>query len=373
LTVRPSDRLTVIGTILLLAVTACSHKPPANFAPDPNFIRGLRQIRITTSSTAACPGGVIGASYEAQLESGLWYPFANRYDKKRPPKLHVLFLRRNSLEASPLENGNWAASPDPTVSAMNGFRLTAFMRENPGVQGVATVEPDYSCMPHAFSFEGEPGQEGEPGGNGPDVTVRLRYLRSPFYPKLLVAAIEVGAAPPFYVFADGETIAPADWLIVDSRGGHGGRGLQGGRGLAGAQGAPGCPGGAGGAGGRGGPGGPGGGGGYGGRVTVIVPSDEPLLAGLVDGQSSAGEGGPGGPGGQGGSGGKGGVVQGRPGQQCQAGAAGLNGPDGKAGPSGPGGYPGPRMQILKVSRAEVFGGRVPDALAQLIDYSDSRR
>src|SRR6185503_19546070 len=186
---------------------------------------------------------------------------------------------------SALGDGNWAAAPDPTLSAMNGFRLTAFMRDNPSVQGFATVEPEYSCMPHAFSFEGEPGQPGGTGANGPDVTVRLRYLRSPFYQRLLVASVEVGLAPPIYVFSEADRIPPADWIIIETRGGRGGRGAAGTAGQNGANGAPGCPGGAGGAGGPGGPGGNGGSGGRGGRVTVIVPSSEPLLAGLVDGRS----------------------------------------------------------------------------------------
>ena len=336
------------GLPLVLAVflAACSsHKPPADFAPDPAFIRGMRQIRITAGPQRVCPGGLISASYEAQLESGLWMPFARTYDKKRPPKLHVVFLRRASPDAIPHESGDWTAAPDPSISAMHGYRLTAFMREYPSVQGFTTIEPDYSCMPHAFSFEGEPGPVGASGANGPDVTVRLRYLKSPYYPKLLAAAIEVGSAPPFYVFADANQIPPADWLIVESRG-------------------------AGGAGGPGGPGGPGGGGGRGGRVTVIVPADQPLLAGLVDARSPGGVGGAGGAGGAGGSGGKGGVIQGSPGQQCQAGAAGADGPKGQAGGEGPVGIPGPRAQILPVSRAEVFGARVSPPLAELVAYTE---
>jgi hypothetical protein len=358
--------------MIALAV-GCSHKPPATFAPDPEFIRGMRALRVTATPARVCPGGLINAYYEAQLESGLWYPFARTYDKKRPPKLHIVFLRRTSPEASPLADGNWATAPDPTLSAMNGFRLTAFMRDNPTVQGFATVEPEYSCVPHAFSFEGEPGPPGGTGANGPDVTVRLRYLSSPFYQKLLVASVEVGVAPPIYVFSEADRIPPADWIIIETRGGRGGRGTAGTPGQNGANGAPGCPGGAGGAGGPGGPGGNGGGGGRGGRVTVIVPSNEPLLAGLVEGQSIGGQGGGGGPGGNGGAGGKGGVIQGSPGQQCQTGSNGAEGAKGRAGTEGPDGPPGPRPSLLTVSRSEVFGSRVSEQLAQLISYSDARK
>src|SRR5207244_6551483 len=42
------------------------------------------------------------------------------------------------------------------------------------------------------------------------------------------------------------------------------------------------------------------------RITVVVPVNQPLLAGLVEGRSWGGKGGPGGAGGKGGRGGKGG-------------------------------------------------------------------
>src|SRR5207247_1182048 len=87
-----------------------------------------------------------------------------------------------------------------------------------------------------------PGGAGQAGGNGPDVTVRLAILRSRFYDKLIVAAVEVGYSRPYYVFADGNTIPPANWLWVESRGGRGGAGTSGqngGDGAAGQKGAAG--------------------------------------------------------------------------------------------------------------------------------------
>ncbi len=65
-------------------------------------------------------------------------------------------------------------------------------------------------------------------------------------------------------------------------------------------------------------------------------------------------------------------MQGSPGQQCQAGAAGNQGAKGGEGPAGPTGIPGPRAQILTVPASEVFGALVPDALQQLVAYSESR-
>src|SRR5213594_4958062 len=96
-------------------------------------------------------------------------------------------------------------------------------------------------MGHSFSFWGEPGGVGQPGGNGPDVTVRLAVLRSPFYDKLFVAGIQVGLAPPFYVLQDATAVPPADWLVIESRGGRGGTGTAGAKGSDGAAGAEGCP------------------------------------------------------------------------------------------------------------------------------------
>lgn len=360
-----------VWSVLCVALVGCSKKPPANFAPDPGLVGQLRQVRIQTPPRA-CPGQVIPASYTAVHESGLHLPFERRYDRNRPPKLHVSFLNRTSPDAVSQGDGDWSTYPDPLRTAMTGFRLTAFLRANPAVNGAATVEPEYSCLQHAWGFEGESGPEGGAGAGGPDVTVRVGYLRSPFYERLLVAAIEVGAAEPLYVFADGEAIPPADWLIVESRGGRGGRGVSGARGAAGTNGAPGCPGAPGSAGGPGGPGGPGGSGGRGGRITIIVPAEEPLLAGLVDWRSEGGRGGAGGAGGQGGAGGKGGAPQGAPAQVCQAGANGSDGARGAGGREGPDGPPGPRAQIVPVSRAELWGVRARPELRQLVDYSNDR-
>src|SRR5205807_9557637 len=131
-------------------------------------------------------------------------------------------------------------------------------------------------------------------------------VRSPHVERLLVAGIEVGNAPPFYTVTDANTVPPRDWLIIESRGGRGGRGLAGTRGAKGADGQAGCPAGDGGAGAPGGRGGPGGSGGRGGRITIIVPTEVPFLAGLVDARPPGGPAGDGGPGGDGRPGGSGG-------------------------------------------------------------------
>jgi hypothetical protein len=322
---------------------------------------------MRTSPALVCPGGRIQATYEALLDDGSVVPFATKYDKKNPPPLHVVFLRFTSGEAAARESGSWDTYPDPLLSVHHGFRLSVFLRDKPSINAFEVVEPDYSCIPHIFAFEGKPGgRRGGAGEQGPDVVVRLDIVRSPYYERLLLAEISVGAAPPFYLMADANAIPPADWVVVESRGGAGGRGEDGTDGAKGADGEPGCPGGPGGAGGAGGNGGPGGPGGSGGEVTVVVPDEQPLLAGLVEARTPGGEGGSGGEPGKGGEGGAGGAVRGDA-RRCQAGAAGAQGPTGRAGSDGPDGARGPSVRVYTVPRNQVFGPHVPPELAGLLE------
>src|SRR5438094_9217599 len=231
--------LTTFCATLLLA--ACSHAPPEGFAPDPGLVAQIRDIRIVTTYTRACPGATVSANYEAVLSGGARVPFSRSYDKKHPPRLHVVFLDRESPDAVSQEDGDWVTERDPLATVSTGFRLTATLRANSKVTSTVVVPPYYGCMPHTFTFSGEPGGAGEAGGNGPDVTIRLAGVRSPFYDKLYVAGFQVGMAPPFYILGDPTSVAPADWLIVESRGGRGGAGLAGGNGTDGSAGAGGCP------------------------------------------------------------------------------------------------------------------------------------
>jgi hypothetical protein len=355
---------------LPLVFFACAKKPPADFAPDPGLVGRIDSIRIIVPS-AVCPGATIPAQYEAVLDDGSLIPFATKYDDDHPPPLHVVFLSRYSPAAVALENGYWATSDDPLSSALEGVPLQVIFRAKPGVIGRATVAPVYGCAEHAFRFEGATGGRGGQGGRGPDVTVRMGLLSSPFVSRLIVAEIAVEQAPPFYVLADADQVPPADWIIVGADGGRGGRGVDGRSGRAGTAGQPGCPGTPGGAGGAGGDGGPGGPGGSGGRVTIIVPDSDPFLAGLVDARSEGGEGGQGGKAGKGGAGGAGGAAQGDP-RRCKAGSSGANGPDGRSGRDAPEAQRGSRPQVLTVP-GSAFGARPDPRLEALINYHEGAR
>jgi hypothetical protein len=365
---RASRSKAVVLLTILGVLAACSSKPPPDFAPDPALVARIVEIRMLTDGEWVCPGNVVRTSYDAILEDGSVVPFSTRYDDDNPPALHVVFLRLTSGEAAARKDGTWNTDGDPVRSMMTGFRLNAFLLAKPSVNVSRVIYPDYSCSRHAFSFLGGGGKRGQSGQPGPDVAVRLDIMESPFYDRLLVAGVEVGAAPPFYVFSDANMVPPADWLMVESKGGAGGRGIDGAEGATGAKGTDGCPAGVGGAGGRGGNGGPGGPGGPGGRTLVVVPSERPLLAGMVDSQSSGGVGGKGGrpgPGGPGGEGGRGNAGT----RRCQNGAAGPAGEDGAAGAPGPEGSGGPRAQVMTVPAAELFND---PRLRPLVDYNRSR-
>jgi hypothetical protein len=363
-----------IATSGALLLIDCAHAPPADFVPDPGLVAQIRDLRFNTMPPRVCPGGTIQASYDAILADGSHVPFARTYDEKHPPRLHVVFLERSSPDALSPNNGDWVTNASPLWTAMTGFRLTAALAAKPTVHASVVVPPDYSCLPHSFSVSGEPGGAAQAGGNGPDVTVRLAILRSPFYDRLLVAAVEVGYAPPFYVLADGTMIPPANWLDVESRGGRGGQGTAGQNGADGAAGQAGCPAQPGGPGGNGGGGGSGGSGGRGGRVTIIVSADNPFLAGLVDARSPGGSGGAGGAGGSAGKGGKGGAG-GSSGdnRRCVDAADGALGQRGNPGAAGPQGAPGSRPEIVTLPTADVFGSPVPPELGALIGQAAGRR
>src|SRR5213594_1885416 len=132
-----------------IAVTAaCGPKgPPPSFAPDPGLVEQIREIRVSTA-TSACPGESFSAVYTAVLNDGSLVPFETRYDKDNPPRLHVVFLQRSSNEATPLEGGGWTTYRDPLATAMTGFRLSAALKAKPTVSTSTVVTPEYTCLQH---------------------------------------------------------------------------------------------------------------------------------------------------------------------------------------------------------------------------------
>src|SRR3989449_6085407 len=217
----------LFGPVALSVFAACSHKPPPDFAPDPALLAHIREIQIKTTAAAACPGAGIAAAYDAVLDDAPHVPFQHTYDKKHPPRLHMVFLDLSSSMARANSDGYWVMAQDPLLSAASGFELHAYLKAKPGIQGSVTVAPDYGCAPHAFGFAGEQGGPSQAGGNGPDVTVRIGRGRSPFYDRLIIVGVQVGMQAPFYELYDGRSVPPADFVVIESRGGRGGPGGSG--------------------------------------------------------------------------------------------------------------------------------------------------
>lgn len=350
---------------LVFAVMACGpSRPPADFAPDPSLVEEITAIRMYPQTDAVCTGANLPMRYTAVLRNGTELPFETRYDEDDPPALHVIMLERRSVEAEPRRDGDWDMASDPLLTAMSGFRLGAVLKVKPTLAATTVIAPSYDCHRRAFRFAGRGGPRGSSGGSGPDVTVRVGQLDTPFHEGVVIASIAVGAAEPFYVFAHGDRIPPADWLLVETRGGSGGRGVSGVDGrdaeTCGEAGAP------------GGPGGPGGNGGDGGRIRIVVPRDNQFLAGLIDVANHGGAGGQGGPGGEGGRGGDQ-LPSGRDssgtGRTCTPGAAGADGPEGPAGRTG---RVGPPIVTDVLPGGAVFGEVIPAPLADLLDYNRLR-
>src|SRR5256885_1651894 len=192
-------------------LVACSHAPPADFAPDPGLIAQVRDLRIVTNQDRACPGGWIQASYEAVLADGSRVPFARTYDKKHPPRLHVVFLERSSPDAVSRESGDWVTNANPLWTAASGFRLTATLSAKPAVQQTVVIPPEYSCMGHGFQFGGEPGGAAQAGGHRPGLTGRVPLPASPLYGKTIVGGREGRSSPPPPRFSPRTCLPPPDW------------------------------------------------------------------------------------------------------------------------------------------------------------------
>src|SRR6266540_4324784 len=114
------SRRLVVTSLAVMILGACSHQPPEGFAPDPGLVAQVRDIRIVTSYARACPGAAIPTSYEAVLVDGSRVPFSRTYDKKHPPRLHVVFLDRTSPEAVTQQDGDWVTDGNALATATTG-------------------------------------------------------------------------------------------------------------------------------------------------------------------------------------------------------------------------------------------------------------
>jgi len=277
--------------------------------------RRVRAIRLNLSETRICPGQRIHASYAAVLDDG---------STRALDGGALAILTRQGDAVQPVDGGEWTSDPDPLASAVTGFRLSVWLTANPAVTAETTLVPVYSCSPRSFSFRGT-GQ----GANGPDVTVRIAQVRSPFHDSVVVVAVEPANASPVHAM-----FLPSDLrqrrIAVASLGSAGRPGAAGRYGGATSP----CANGEDGGDGQGGQQG-----GDGGQLTLIADGDQAWLRGVVELLTGGGAGGAGGSAGQGGPAG---LRRTEPGTRvpCPATRRGRNGRAGTSGAAGgPGGAP----------------------------------
>src|SRR3989442_15847400 len=108
----------------LIVAAGCGPKrPPPSFAPDPGLVEQIREIRMSTS-TSACPGESFGAVYTAVLNDGSLVPFETRYDKVNSPRLPVPIVSPWCQEAPPIEVSDWCRTRGPPTPAVTASPLS---------------------------------------------------------------------------------------------------------------------------------------------------------------------------------------------------------------------------------------------------------
>lgn len=324
-----------------LALAACASLPRT---VEPGRIRALR---IAPLEASVCPGQPIHAAYTAVLDDG----------SARPLEGAALgLLSRQGDAVQPLDRGMWVTDPDPLVSAMTGFHLTAWLTANPAVTAETTVVPAFTCAKRSFAFYGASGVD------GPDVTVRVAQMRTPFHDSVVVVVIEPVNRKPVHALLRAADLRPGALKVASI--GSAGRAGAAGRstystpectnGEDGANGQDGYP------------------GADGGQLTVISDGDRAWLQDLFELVSVGGAGGAGGAAGIGGPAGV--VRQTAPGQPaCPATRRGRNG---RAGTSGVPGGPGPKPKRLDSTLSLLWFGSqtfedpaTSKALSALLNYT----
>src|SRR5947207_1140386 len=81
-----------VAAVLVLTAACGPKRPPPTFAPDPGLVEQIREIRMSTA-TSACPGESFFATYTAVLNDGSLVPFETRRrftcSPTRAPSLHL--------------------------------------------------------------------------------------------------------------------------------------------------------------------------------------------------------------------------------------------------------------------------------------------
>ncbi len=287
-------------------LTGCG---PTQAQIDPRNVSDLK-IRPSTGQMLYCPGDAFGVEFVAKLKDGsVCSNFdansgcMNQKDTVIDPQ--VLRLSGN---AGQIRGQSWATDADPLKTADTGIRLRGWLEANIKGNTVKSMESEIDLKPVYQCQQGDdytPGgsnrADGSNGGAGPNVTIAITTLSTPFYPDAALVRVEWNANRRYFISSSADK--PIRIIVGGQSGARGTQGTPGVDGKPGADAKEECKdGGIGTDGTAGGPGGKGGDGGKGGIIKVIL--DETNADKLKGRLLLAAPGGGAGAGGAGGSGGK---------------------------------------------------------------------
>lgn len=350
----PRGPRATLAAALALAAAGCG---PKAVKLEPSTVRSV-VVRPASGQPTFCPGEPFLVEVLAQLSTG---ETCSSHTPGRCGGSDDALLDRRQVVVTTgsgsFDPATMTASPfDDALATADGLPMHAWIVGAESQKGSVTLRPVYACMGDNPYYAG-------PGSRGPRVEVAATFVKTPFYPEVLLVRIRAEGGPPRFVMAQ-----PGERVRIVAAGGGGFEGASGNAGSQGTRGAdasaPCAPGGAGGPGMSGGPGGPGGDGGAGGTIVLQVDARAaerilPMLE-LHNPGGGAGRGGSGGAPGAGGEGGRGGSSDSKQctssGPQGPNGAAGARGSDGPSGRPGP---PGPPPMVTRAPREALFATELP--------------
>ncbi|MDC3953475.1 hypothetical protein [Polyangium jinanense] len=323
---------------------------PSQAQIDPKNVVNV-SVRPASGQMLFCPGDAFQVELVAKLKDGSSCSNVDPNKGCMGQKDTVISSEMVRIQGSSgaVGGGNFIWMPDRDVlkTADTGMGLRGWLESatsGKSMEGEAQLKPVYDCQMEQ-KIRGGKGREGEPGAPGPELTVAITTLSTPFFPDAALVRID-WPGNRFYMISPSAD-KPVRITSIGGEGGHGREGAPGIQGKDGKDATEDCAEGTNGTDGtEGGPGGRGGDGGPGGLIKVILDDANPdKLKGRLLLESVGGPGGDRGPGGKGGFGGKGGkggplkagdaTCKPKDGKNGQLGRRGPSGDAGRQGPSGP--------------------------------------
>jgi len=358
---------TIATASLALAFPALVGCGPSHVIIDPKTVKSV-EVRPSSGQLLFCPGDTFSVEVIAKLDDGSTCSNINGNTgclKQEDLVIAPELIHIDGRPAQPRGGFAFQPDPDPLNTADIGLTLRAWLQSEQGVksaEGQAKLKPVYECM-QAKVFSGPAGaRPGDPGSPGPDLTIAITSLSTPYYPDAALIRVDWGANRNYFISPSSDK--PVKLLSKGGMGAKGQAGTPGADGVAGKDAAEECGVGENGTDGAlGANGGKGGDGGIGGAIKVLLDEAKAdRLKGRLLLASEGGDGGlpgDGGPGGRGGDGGKGGALKaGDPSCKPADGKRGKNGSSGQRGTSGARGPAGPAPVYENGKRDALFGNEL---------------